>query len=380
MKVRFGLVLLVVCGVGCLSGCQRSAAKADAAEVTAGQGEAEKIVHVEVTDVSDTVKVKTRTVCVRNPETGEVVKKQVPIDADSASQPKTRTVRTRDPQTGRTTTKQVPVSTATASRASDAPTTRTVRTRDPKTGRTVTKQVPIDAGAKPQPKPAASAENKFETRWEQECTVQQAFNATKQLLYDTFGLEKVYESSRREYYQPKSDTISATLKARSTINIVFDISIVLISPDSSLIVIQASSKTQPKDFVRKHGLYLQARIGEAIAAEPPAAVETIPYPKTMILDRSLDQVNQSLSDWNSKAKLTLNASNGDTYYQYKSYRTYSGIQFYFSIHMIDVNQSKLSISILDYKDKDEFPFILKGLEAALAELEKDQTAAEEGAL
>ena len=209
MKVRFCLVLVALCAVIFFSGCQRSAGKADAAEVTAGQGETEKVVQVEEAHISDTVKVKTRTVCVRNPETGEIIQKQVPIDAGSDREAKprrTRTVRTRDPQTGRTITREVPVSTATTCCASDAPKTRTVRIRDPKTGRTVTKQVPIKTTGN-QTRPELSREEELSRLEQHIASIQQVMKDPEKMKnsQEAEAWRKLLKALEAEYQQLEAE-------------------------------------------------------------------------------------------------------------------------------------------------------------------------------
>ena len=378
MKIRVGLVLAAVAGVVWLSGCQSSAGKTE--EPTAAA--AKWVEKPAAAETADAEKPKTRTVRMRDPKTGEIITKEVPIASGTASRvssttssddkPKTRAVRTRDAATGRIVTKEVPVTTTPPD---DKPKTRTVRTRNPKTGEIVSKEVPV-----PTSEPTKPASEPFEITWSEKCSVEQAFNATNQLLYETLGLQKVGKGGGY-YYEPVSDYISATMKARSTIDVTFDVYIVLDSDESVMITIKQTGGKHPTEIIQKHIMFVKQKISEAIIKEPEAAdVEPAPFPKTIVLNSSVDQIYTDINNWVKEAGLqNPSPPGGDRYYRWINCRSASGIEFSFRIRMIDVDKTKLTINIEKYEGKDELNVILKSLEAALVELDKPAEAVDEAA-
>lgn len=338
MKVRVGLVLMVAMGAMLLSGCQRSAKKGEMAEITAPP---------------PAQKTEGRPGC-------SAAKPQ-------SEGPQTRTVSTRDPKTGKTVTKQVPVTTAVSA---DASQTRTVRTRDPQTGRTITKQVPVESSSAPADKPG-----EFAVTWTETCSVEQAFNATNRMLYETLGLGYTYSGNHS--VKPAMDQISATLRARSTINVEFDVSIFLVSPEKTSIIVKATSQTQPKHILEKHTLYLRSKINEALANEPEtAAAEISPFPQTMVFEGSVDQVYNRLCEWVDAEGLNFSDRNrnsgsrgGDKFYKYIRCGSFSGITFTFHVRKVSSSRVQLQVVPENYKDQAEFSVIYESLEKVLDTLQ-----------
>ena len=250
----------------------------------------------------------------------------------------------------------------------EKPKVRTVRMRNPETGKIMTKQVPVT--------PAETSEKKFEIRWQENCSVQKAFEATGRVLYETLRLQKVFDKNRRGSFEPVSDYLSGILKARSTINIVFDVTVFLDSADSCVITIKASSETQPKDIIQKHCLFLRQQISEAIQQDPQD--ESVPYPKTMVFDHTVSQIYDAIHNWAKKAGFDFEGSNSyDQFYGQINFHTNSRIHFNFQTHLIAPNKTMLEIDIQYYEGKEEFKMILKSLMDGLESMKEDKPVADE---
>lgn len=198
MKIRAWLVLLAVAGAVVFSGCQRSAAKVDDAVVT--------------------------------------VKTDAGAIDSNAQNVETQIVHTRDQKTGRMVLTQESVTTMTQ---------------------------------KPEPKPAAKpvlSKNEYTTTWKEECTVQQAFAASKQVL-EQLKLRIDGRSTRAVRTRDpktgrtvtrtvpagsggKSDDLSALLTANSVAGIKFDLSILLLPPESCRISIVTGSASLPNASIQ----------------------------------------------------------------------------------------------------------------------------------
>ncbi len=375
MKMRAGCaVLAAMLAVCLLSGCQSGSTKAEKAAVKPDSKPQDA--GVDLNDTHDGEQdQKFRTIRTRDPKTGRIITKQVPVKPSNDEQPKTRTVRIRDPKTGETIEKQVPINLP----GKDQPKTRTVRTRDPKTGRAITKQVPVTTTSS---KPTTPGE--CELTWSEKCTVRQAYDAIQALFYETLGLSKLPIGQGGSV---AIDKISAKVRGRSANNVIFSVYVVFDAPDVSIITLKAEGKTQRSDILKKQTLFIRSKISEAIAKKPEVVdvkPVSMPYPKTLILDHSIDHVYSVVYGWqkNEKFRLDNRGYSSGKYYKRLRCSTGSGIDFSFSIRMIDVNKTKLVIDVKDFEGKDEFKMILKSLEVALKALEQPaevgETAAEAG--
>lgn len=204
--------------------------------------------------------------------------------------------------------------------------TRTVRTQDPKTGRIVTKQVPVTRG----------------------------------------GTGPVHT---------RNDRLSGIVSAKSTAKTEYVINVSLIPPESCRIEIVATGPN-PTDILKKHNKYIKGKISEAIenpVQEQDVTAEPLPYPETMIFERTVNDVYRVIYNWARAEKFDQDSGRGDDkYYRYIECKSDSKIRFIFRIRLIDENKTKLEMKVTDYEDKDEFNVILKSLLEALQELKEDQ--------
>lgn len=208
--------------------------------------------------------------------------------------------------------------------------TRTVTTRDPKTGRMITRQVPVSTGS---------------------------------------GSGSVYS---------KSDGLSAIVAAKSVTGVEYNITILLTPPQSCDISITTVGP-HPTDILSKHVKFIKQQISEAIKnpeaeAEPEISEEPLPYPETMIFNRTVSEVYKAIYNWSSKERFRHSgrSNNDDRYYKSADIECASGIKFSFSMRLIDDNKTKLDIKASGYEGKDEFDLILQGLMETLQELKTDQ--------
>lgn len=365
MKTRNSLVLLSLMIMMALPGCQRSVATGDDAAA-------------EAQVVSPAAVPAQRTVRVRNPETGRIEIRQVPVKADPAEV------------------------TATVEDAVPAPSARytTQRVRDPQTGRIVTRRVPVETTAEtdkpceeepaapPKPdKPDAASKPKppvlqeFTVRWEENCPVQQAFEAAAWVLEDLGLAQGLTDYTTQRVRNPRTgrietrqvmsgnrsarrDKLSAYLEGHATADIKFAISILLTPPESSVIMLTATSQTQPEAVLEQQSLHLKERISEAIAAEPaePAEPQAPPYPQTMLLERAVQPVTETLMIWAERQGFKRDTrGERDQYYRVVTCETGSGIRFEFTLRLVEPERTRLDIEASNYEGKDEFGMILRGL-------------------
>lgn len=374
MKIRVGWVLLAIAGVVWLSGCQSSAGKTDEPTAVEAKPAARSTASIQTEEVEKQV------VHTRDPKTGRMVltsesvttKTQKP-DATApadAEKPRTRTVRTRNPETGEIITKEVPVTTTPASRA--ATTTRTVRTRDPNTGRLVTKEVPVTTSASPKP-----ASGPFEITWSETCSVEQAFNATNRLLYETLGLKKVHRGGGY-CYEPESDYTSATLKAYSTIGIKFDVYIVLESDGMVIMKIKPEDSKQPREILEKHLMLIKHKITEAISKEPQTAHKAVPYAKSMVFDGTVEQICKAIFQWTQTTGLDINKYENDQFSGLMTCDTKSGMRLVLRISLVGTDRTQVEV-VPDNYEGDELPMILRSLTEILSNLKQPAEAVDEAA-
>lgn len=213
--------------------------------------------------------------------------------------------------------------------------TRSVTTRDPKTGRTITKQVPIT----------------------------------------TTRTSSTRSSSGSVNF--RSDGLSATLMVRSVAGIEFQIVILLIPENACQVTINASSLEQATDILKQQSNHLKQKISQAIQnpeAEPEPVItdESLPYPETMVFDRTIDQVSSTIYNWSQRERFKHSGGGEDKYYRSAYCEGASRIKFEFQVRLINDNKTKLDIRASGYEGKDEFNLILKGLLETLQELQTDQ--------
>ena len=382
MKVRLW-ILLGVLGVVFVGGCQRSASKADNA-MAVEQGPAEAVSRVEKeADSAEEAHTRYRTVRTRNPETGEIITKQVPVKSTSDSKQTTRTVRSRDPQTGQIVTKEILINTEATSGEGDTQQTRTVRIRDPKTGRTVAKEVPVNSGTTrtvtscdPRSNPSMHeeatmmmtqlSEGECETSWRVDCSVETVFDVIRELLYADLKLKELAIDAQLS--GGLCDSLSAFLRAYSSSGITFDVRILLESPDRSKITITAYSQTQRRDVLQKHSLYLKDQISEAIAQKMEVIAESSAYPnpKEMVLDGTVKEIYDVLYQWAIRAGFDIQGRDQyDLFGGRLTCYTNSGIHLNFNMGLIEDGRTVLRIKADKFEGKGEFKMILKSLEDAL---------------
>ncbi|MHC5154733.1 MAG: hypothetical protein ACYSO4_00855 [Planctomycetota bacterium] len=214
--------------------------------------------------------------------------------------------------------------------------TRTVRTREPKTGKTVTKRVPVSTGSG--------------------------------------------SDSGRIYF--KSDGLSAYVNAKSVTGIEYRINILLMPPESCRIAITATGPN-PSDILKEHSTFIKQKISEAIQNPPAEAeevTETLPYPETMVFDRTVSQVYNVIYNWSRQEKLDHSRGNSnDKYYRDARVNCASRIEFTFQMRLIDDNKTKLEIKASGYEGKDEFDLILKTLTESMEALKTDEPASKTAA-
>ncbi|MHC5139084.1 MAG: hypothetical protein ACYSOF_04240, partial [Planctomycetota bacterium] len=105
---------------------------------------------------------------------------------------------------------------------------------------------------------------------------------------------------------------------------------------------------------------------EALKTDEPAS-KTAAYNETKTLNHPIAAVHGTLSAWVKENSFTFgrNSSGGDAFYKYFSCYTAAGMEFSFKMYLIDANKTKLEMTAGGQKDREEFPMILKSLEAAL---------------
>jgi hypothetical protein len=106
-------------------------------------------------------------------------------------------------------------------------------------------------------------------------------------------------------------------------------------------------------------------------ATPRAAQEKVPYPKTLVLNCSVDTVADAISGWIGQMSFKGDQTRGDQFYRYLGCRTGSGIRLWFEMRLIGENKTRLLINASGYANKEEFPMILKSFEDILAGLDTE---------
>lgn len=384
MKTRNVLVLLLLMVLITLSGCQRSVAMGDDAAA-------------ETKAISPPAPPAQRTVRVRNPETGRIEIRQVPAKADMAKEAATveeampdtpsaryTTQRIRDPRTGRIETRRVPVET-------------TAETDNPCEEETAAPPKPDKPEAASKPKPPQLQE--FTIRWDEACPVQQAFEAAAWVLEDLGLAQGLIDYTTQRVHNPRTgrietrqvmsgnrsarrDKLSAYVEGQATADIKFAISILLTPPESSVMTLTATSQTQPEAVLEQQSLYLKEKISEAIAAEPaePADPPAVPYPQTMLLERAVPAVTDTLMVWADRQGFQRGSrGERDQYYRVVTCETGSGIRFEFTLRLVEPERTRLDIEASNYEGKEEFGMILRGLMETLENMNapSPQAAAEQ---
>ncbi|MEN8127447.1 MAG: hypothetical protein ABFR90_06535, partial [Planctomycetota bacterium] len=140
--------------------------------------------------------------------------------------------------------------------------------------------------------------------------------------------------------------------------------ILLMPPESCEIAIIATGPN-PTDILSKHGKFIKNKISEGIQQQPDIS-DSIPYPKTMLFDRTVYEVSGPLFDWYQEMSFSkAGGGRGDLFYREHICATASGIRFTFKMWLLNTNKTKLQIDIQNYEGKEEFPMILKSLEEVL---------------
>ena len=234
---------------------------------------------------------------------------------------------------------------------------------------------------------------KYAVSWEEKCLVEQASSACAMVLED-FGLGDAHNRSRtvrrrdsktgrtvtqRISVEGRTDDFSSFFRGRTTAGIEFQISILLMPPETSAITVTATSRDQSKEVLKRQSEYLKQKISEIIQ-QGPAQEEPLPYPEMMIINRTVDEVFDAIYAWAREANFDVesNSGHGRFYAQITSHSR-SGIHLNFTMRLIDSNKIKLEIDIEGYEGKEEFKMILKSLLDVLQSLEKDKPIAEEAA-
>jgi hypothetical protein len=362
MKTRNGLILLSLMVLIAMPGCQRSVATGDDAAVgTEG--------------VSSAAEPAQRMVRVRNPETGRIETRPVPAKVDlsketaveeavpAASSARYTTQRIRDPKTGRIETRQVPVET-------------TAKTDNPCEKEAAAPPKPDKPDVATKPKPPKPDE--FAVRWEEDCPVQKAFEASAWVLEDLGLAQDLTSYTTQRVRDPRTgriqvrqvtsgnrsarrDGLSAYLEGHATADIKFAISILLTPPESSVMTITATSATQPEAVLEQQSLHLKEKISEAIAAEPEEP-EAVPYPETMLLERPVQPAVDAIYRWAEGQGFEHDSRGGrDQYYRMVTCETGSGIRFEFTLRLVEPERTRLDIEASNYEGKDEFGMIVRGL-------------------
>lgn len=244
-----------------------------------------------------------------------------------------------------------------------------------------------------EPKPASKPKPSLHTHeltWEENCSVEQAFDAAGRVL-EEMGLAAQSGQTRTiRVRDPRtgrtvtknvstrpegqSDGLSAILEARSTANIEFNITILLMPPESCQLNIRTTSSARPEDVLERQNLYLKQKISEAVRQELTQTDDMdqpSDYPKMMVFDRTVDQVYSVLYSWAGRENFEHGSSGRDRYYKVIECKAASEIQFIFTLRLIDANKTRLEIDASNYAEKDEFKVILQSLTKALEELKQD---------
>jgi predicted transcriptional regulator len=249
---------------------------------------------------------------------------------------------------------------------------------------------------KPKPRRPAPSQNVHKMSWEEKCSVEQAFSASMQTLGKlelatdldrtrnirvrnprTGRIGNTQVSTNRD---ARSDGLSATLKGRSTANVDFHITILLMPPESCRILIMATSPNQPEDVLEQHSHFLKQKISEAIQnPEAEVANEPVPYPQTMVFERSVDQVYSAIRHgWAEKERFEFDGDGRDRYYKVIDCTCGSNIKLKFTMHLIDTNKTKLEIEASNYEEKEEFNMIIQRLTDTLQTLKEEQADSQQG--
>jgi hypothetical protein len=104
---------------------------------------------------------------------------------------------------------------------------------------------------------------------------------------------------------------------------------------------------------------------EVLKTDQPGS-KTSAGTKTKTLNHSIAAVNDTLMSWVKENSFSISRNvGGDAFYKYLYCSTAAGIDFKFQMYMTGINETKLDMTVSDQKDREEFPMILKSLEAAL---------------
>lgn len=110
---------------------------------------------------------------------------------------------------------------------------------------------------------------------------------------------------------------------------------------------------------------------ESVETQPNTAQEPVPYPEELILNADLPTVSAVLAQWMSDKQFNPEQSSGDRFTRSAGCTTASQIRFRFYMKLMNDSQTKLRIYVSNYKDKEDFPLILKSLEDVLKKLKQD---------
>ncbi|MCE5185769.1 MAG: hypothetical protein LLF76_06555 [Planctomycetaceae bacterium] len=266
---------------------------------------------------------------------------------------------------------------------------RSVKT-EPEPAVTEGQSQPAQSAEKPAPAKPKPPSNEYKTSWQENCSVERAFAAGAKVLEDLGLRQEARQTRMVQTRDPRtgrtiaqrvpvserggaSDSLSAFLEANTTGDIQFKVRMLLMPPESTEITIAATSISQPQDVLKKQSDHLKQKISEAIGQQP-LQEEPVPYPQSMIFDCGTSQVYDALYKWADKKGFNRNnGGGGDQYYKTFACNSASNIQFQFSMRLIDVNKTKLEISIFNYENKDEFKLVLADLLKSLEALKTVNT-------
>lgn len=226
--------------------------------------------------------------------------------------------------------------------------------------------------------------HEYNVAWQQDCTVQQAFSASRKVLED-LDLKvsgsgsrtvqtrdpKTGRTIRRNvpYSGGRSDDLSAQINADSVAGIGFELTFLLLPPKSCEFSILAASSKQEKEILKKQSHFLKARIMEAIqqdASEPEAAGVADKGLEAFILDCTMGQAYDLIYQWGKKWNFNQKDAGGDSFtYKYLSYIAGSDIRFDFKFRMIDSQKTKLELEVNNTDGKDEYAVIRRSLNDAI---------------
>lgn len=398
MKSRILLVLLSLTLTLSLFGCQESSAKTETQPVAIEENLKEQSKQKQPAPPRNVSTLNWEEPCSVELATSAAKRAFGELGLSDSSKPqKTRTVRTRDPKTGRMLTKQVPIATGNSVYSISDELSGVVKGKSVAGTEFIVhvSLIPpeschveiIATGPNPpeilkkhtayiQKKISEAIKNPVQEEevtgeplpYPETMVFNRPVNEIYKVVYNWGRTEKFHQSggnSDDKYYQYVEYT------SESNIRFIFQIR--LVDENRTKLKLKVSGYEEKDEF----NMILKSLMDalQELKGDRPESKAATTYTETKILDYPISAVYETFVSWvNEKHFSTRSrASGGDAFYKYMGFQTGGGIEFQIQMRLIDTQKTKLEMTVNNQEGREEFPMILKSLEDTLTNIEVKET-------